>query len=75
MEEENNNNEEMSEVEVLEFSLDEEEIDELVGKLQELKQTKQSVSFDIDEENELKINYAPEGVPSDESKDSEEAGE
>lgn len=58
MDEENqNSDEEMGEVEVWEFSLDSEEIDELIGKLQELKNTKTSFSFDIDEENELQINF------------------
>lgn len=49
--------EEGTEVEVMEFSLYEEEIDELIEKLQELKQTKESIDFDIDEENALKIDY------------------
>ncbi|MBU2104689.1 MAG: hypothetical protein KKF67_02860 [Nanoarchaeota archaeon] len=49
--------ENIEEVEVLEFSLSSEEIDELVGKLKELKQTKQSFSFDIDKDNELIIHH------------------
>ncbi|MFH1608182.1 MAG: hypothetical protein ABIA78_03540 [archaeon] len=66
MEEENKiDNEEMADVEVWEFSLDSEEIDELIVKLNELKQTKEEFSFDIDEENELLIHY----------EDSEEEGE
>ncbi len=48
---------EESEVEVMEFALYEEEIDELIEKLQELKKTRDSIEFDIDEVNELKINY------------------
>lgn len=51
------NNEEMVDVNVWEFSLCDEEIDEMIAKLQELKNTKTSFSFDIDEENELQINY------------------
>jgi len=52
------NEEEMEkDVEIMEFSLYEEEIDELIKKLQELKQTKESIDFDIDEENSLTINY------------------
>ncbi len=72
MEDENNNDIEITEeeiiispeheisdeVDVFEFSLDEEEIDELIFKLEELKETKQSLSFYIDEENELVINHA-----------------
>ena len=53
----NSSNDEMSEVELWEFTLDEVEIDELIGKLQELKQNKTQVSFDVDETNELVINY------------------
>lgn len=45
------------EIDVMEFALYAEEIDELIQKLQELKQTKDSIEFDIDDENELKINY------------------
>ncbi|MFQ5531842.1 MAG: hypothetical protein ACE5ES_04465 [Candidatus Nanoarchaeia archaeon] len=52
-----NNKDELVDVEVWEFSLDEEEIDELIGKLQELKQTKKSVEFGVDENNELLIHY------------------
>ncbi|MFC1710861.1 hypothetical protein ACFLZJ_01760 [Nanoarchaeota archaeon] len=57
---EKNNKEEMEEIELWEFSLDEEEIDELIGELQKLKQTKTKVSFDIDEDNELLIHYEEE---------------
>jgi hypothetical protein len=49
--------EEEFDVEAMEFSLYEEEIDELIKKLQELKKTKDSIDFDIDEENSLTINY------------------
>ena len=55
MEEENN--EEMVDVNVWEFSLDEEEIDEMIEKLKQLKNTKTNFSFDVDEENELLVNY------------------
>jgi len=58
MPEENfNDNEDEVDVEVLEFALGNEEIDELVSKLNELKQTKKSVEFEIDEENELLIHH------------------
>lgn len=60
MEEENQNQPEyMEEIEVnvMEFSLFEEEIDELIEKLQELKTTKGQIEFELDEENELVINY------------------
>ncbi|MCK4553054.1 hypothetical protein KAT80_02530 [Candidatus Pacearchaeota archaeon] len=59
-----------TEVDVLEFDLDDEEINELMEKLRELKETKTSFNFEVDDENELLINYAPEGVPSNEGKES-----
>jgi|GEM_PF-2144586 len=49
--------EEEREVEVLEFSLNDEEIDELMGQLNELKANKGSIEFDIDENYSLTINY------------------
>ena len=60
MEEENlnqNNEDEMVDVEVTEISLDEEEINELIEKLQGLKSTKTEITFDIDEDNEFLIKY------------------
>lgn len=48
---------EEKEIEVLEFDLDEDEINELMEKLRELKETKSHFHFDIDEENHLLINY------------------
>lgn len=62
--------EEMEEVDVTEISLDKEEINELIDKLQELKQTKQSISFNIDEDNEFLIHYE-----SDESEGGEDGEE
>ena len=68
MEENINNNEEIEnsdeedkEVEVMEFSLDSEEIDELIVKLVTLKQTREPFSFEVDDENELLISYEEEG--------------
>ena len=52
-----NNEEEFEDVEVWEFALDEEEIDELIQKLNELKTSKTNFEFDIDEDNILKINH------------------
>lgn len=48
-------------VEVLEFSLGEEDINELIEKLETLRETKLPVEFDIDEENQIIINYDEEG--------------
>jgi hypothetical protein len=45
------------EVEVWEFSLCDDEIDELIEKLTKLKETKNEISFEIDDENELLIKY------------------
>ncbi len=49
--------EELTDVEVLEFALSGEEIEKLIDKLEELKKTKKSVSFEVDDSNELLINY------------------
>ena len=57
------------EVDVLEFSLGNEDIDELIEKLTELRETKKPVEFDIDEENQLLINFEEE------EEDEEEIGE
>jgi hypothetical protein len=63
MTEEINNsiNEEEKDVEVMEFELNEEEINELIAKLQLLKETKEQINFDIDDENSFLINYIEEG--------------
>ena len=52
--------EEMKDVDVMEFSLSSEEIDSLIGKLTQLKQTKTEVSFEVDDENEFVIKYLAE---------------
>ena len=57
---EEDENEETDEVEIWEFGLDEEEIDELINKLKNLKETKTNFSFDIDENNELLIHHEEE---------------
>ena len=49
---------EMKDVEILEFSLTKEEINELIEKLDHLKKTKREVSFAVDDENEFLIRYA-----------------
>jgi len=57
--EESNENEERD-VEIMEFALSEEEIDEMINKLKELKENKTHFQFNIDEENELLIHYDKE---------------
>jgi len=59
MMDENLNNEEIEEkdVEVMEFGLMEEEIEELIDKLHLLKETREPIQFEVDDENELLINY------------------
>jgi hypothetical protein len=44
-------------VEVMEFELCDEEIDELIAKLHLLKETKSSINFEVDDENEFLITY------------------
>jgi len=49
-----------NDVDVMEFELCDEEIDELIAKLHLLKETKSSINFEVDDENELLINYGGE---------------
>jgi len=49
--------EEEIEVETLEFSLDDEEIDEFIELLKNLKESKDKFAFEIDEENEIVVHY------------------
>ena len=44
-------------IEVLEFSLSDNEIDDLIENLKRLKQTQTNFSFEIDEEHELLIHH------------------
>lgn len=57
------------EVEILEFALNYEDINELIEKLEMLKETRKPIEFDIDDENQLLINfdeeYEEEGEDSD----------
>ena len=65
MEEEQENieleDEEEKEINVFEFGLTYEEIDVLIGELNTLKESKQSVSFTIDEDNDLLIHHEDAG--------------
>ena len=67
-EEINNNEEEMEDVEVetLEFSLDDDGIEELITKLQNLKD-KKSFNYEVDDENELQISYEESSCDEDET--------
>ena len=49
--------EELQEIQVWNFTVNDNEIDDLIEKLNHLKKTKKQVSFEIDEENELQINH------------------
>ena len=51
------NNEEEHEVEVIEVELNNEEIDELMIKLNELKENKSSINFDLSDDIELISHY------------------
>ena len=73
-EEKNEMLDEEVEVEVLEFALGEEDINELIEKLTELKDKKNPIEFDIDEENQLLINFEEE-LEDDEEEDLEEGEE
>ncbi|MFH1801538.1 MAG: hypothetical protein ABH804_01755 [archaeon] len=53
-------NEEEFDVDVFEFSLNSEEIDEFIEKLQELKKTRNKINFEIDDENEIVVCYDEE---------------
>ena len=53
---------EMKDVEILEFGLSEEEINELIEKLNHLKKIKTEISFTVDDENEFLIKYLSEGI-------------
>jgi len=55
-----NRSEEEKEIEIFEFSLNEEEINELIVKLVELKQTKGKIDFEVDDDNDLLIHYDEE---------------
>jgi len=61
MEEEVNSNSESQEVErdveVMEFSLTSDEIEELITKLQLLKESKEQFNFEIDDDNELVVSF------------------
>ena len=52
--------ENFEEVDVLEFSLTHDEIEDLAKQLHELMETKRSFEFDIDDKNTLIINYEEE---------------
>ena len=56
-EEETEEAEEETEIEETEISLTEGEIDDWIVKLDGLKETKQSIILEIDDETELKINF------------------
>jgi hypothetical protein len=60
-EEEDESDDEMVEIDITEINLTALEIDELIGKLNELKQNKSQVEFELDEDNDLVINYDDEG--------------
>jgi len=58
--EEETEDEEGEEVDVFEFAFNDEEIDELIQKLRELKNNKTHFHFEIDENNELLVHHEEE---------------
>lgn len=53
--------EEMKEIELWEFSLSGEEIDELIEELKKLKENKSEFTFEIDEDHDLVLHYEDGG--------------
>jgi len=49
--------EESYDVDVIELYFDDEEIDEMIEKLKELKESKGHFHFEVDDENELLVHY------------------
>ena len=72
-EQNNEENVEEKDVELMEFSLIDDEIDELIAKLQLLKETKEQISFEVDDENEFVIHYEESSESNNES--NENSGE
>lgn len=62
--ENNLDNEEETErdVELMEFALNDEDIDELIEKLQKLKENQTSFNFEVDDENEFLVHHEKEEV-------------
>lgn len=52
--------EEVTEVDVMEITLSEPEIDDWIGRLEELKDSKSEITLELDDENELAIKYGEE---------------
>ena len=68
--------EEEKEIQVWNFTVNDEEIEELISKLYELKETKKQVFFEIDEDNELQIDHEFfDGNPEEIEKNKKEADE
>ncbi|HIE15078.1 TPA: hypothetical protein EYP70_07385 [Candidatus Bathyarchaeota archaeon] len=57
MEEDFSEQEVERDVEVTEISLSDDEIEEWITKLQLLRESKEPISLEIDDENELAVNY------------------
>ncbi len=60
------------EIDVLEFGLDAQGIDEFITTLTQLKEQRESVSFAIDEDNDLIIHYEDESFDEPEDEETEE---
>ncbi len=67
------NTDEEVEVEVVEITMNEDDIDEWIGKLVELKEEKGEITLEADDENEIIIKY--EEKDSDEEDEGEEDDE
>ncbi len=60
--EEDSEKEEMQEVEEIEFSITDDEINEWINELTRLKEEKEPINLQIDEELFLKINFEEEEI-------------
>lgn len=61
------------EINLLEFDLDDDQIDDLMIKLSELREHKENFQFKIDEDNDLLINHAESEYEEGPAYDSEES--
>ena len=71
-EENKEENEEETEVEVTEILLNEGDINDLIGKLEELKESKKEITYELDDENELLIKYYSDVEENEDEEEEEE---
>lgn len=62
---------ESEDIEVIEFFVDDEDIDELIGKLNELKVSKEHIHYSIDDQTEILVHHV-DSVEEDDEEDMED---